>query len=128
MSYRWFPGNSAWKGNAVKQAIMICTLGVLILAVSSKTWASLTITHADVADLSDAQPGGYFLSPSTDPYISHLPKVRAYIDPGTGSFIIQLILGFLFGGLFAIKLFWGSIKGFFKKRLFTKRDTRKDED
>lgn len=60
-------------------------------------------------------------------YISHQPKVCAYLDPGTGSFIIQLILGVLFGSLLAIKLFWISIKGFFKKLFSIKRNTRKDE-
>lgn len=107
---------------------MICTLGVLILAVSNSTWASVTITHTDVANFRIAQIDGNCLAQSTDTYISHLYKVCAYIDPGTGSFIIQLFLGFLFGGLFAIKLFWSSIKNFFRKLFFTKRDTGTDED
>ncbi|MFC1793241.1 hypothetical protein ACFL3Q_06600 [Planctomycetota bacterium] len=112
----------------MKQAIMICTLVVLILTFSNKAWASVTITHAEVADFRIAQPDGYCLLSSTDAYISHIPKMCAYIDPGTGSFIIQLFLGFLFGGLFAIKLFWSSIKSFFCKLLFTKRNIGKDED
>lgn len=39
----------------------------------------------------------------------------AYIDPGTGSYIFQIIAAALFGGLFALKQFWGKIIGFFKK-------------
>lgn len=46
-------------------------------------------------------------------------NVCAYIDPGTGSFIIQVIVGVLFGGLFVLKLFWNNVKAFFKK-LFSK--------
>jgi len=44
----------------------------------------------------------------------------AYLDPGTGSFILQLIIGILLGGLFAVKLFWNKIKNFFKN-LFSGR-------
>jgi len=32
-----------------------------------------------------------------------------YIDPGTGSLIIQVLLGFLVGGLVALKIFWASV-------------------
>ncbi len=42
-------------------------------------------------------------------------KVFAYIDPGTGSYIIQLVVAGIFGGLFAIKIFWKKIKVFVKK-------------
>ena len=34
----------------------------------------------------------------------------AYIDPGTGSFVIQGIIGAVIGGAFAIKLYWNKIK------------------
>lgn len=29
-----------------------------------------------------------------------------YIDPGTGSIIIQVLIGFVVGGLVALKIFW----------------------
>ncbi len=38
----------------------------------------------------------------------------AYIDPGTGSFIIQIVIAGLVGSSFAIKIFWSRIKTFFK--------------
>jgi hypothetical protein len=38
----------------------------------------------------------------------------AYIDPGTGSLIIQMAIGFLVGGLVGVKLFWNRITGFFR--------------
>ena len=37
-------------------------------------------------------------------------EVYAYIDPGSGSYLTQVILGFVFGGLFMIKLYWNKIK------------------
>jgi uncharacterized membrane protein YfcA len=39
----------------------------------------------------------------------------AYIDPGTGSYLLQLLICALLGALFAIKVFWRKIKKFFKK-------------
>jgi hypothetical protein len=40
----------------------------------------------------------------------------AYIDPGTGSLIIQMAIGFLVGGLVGTKVFWNRIRGFFRKQ------------
>lgn len=48
------------------------------------------------------------------PIIS-LPRFRAYLDPGSGSYIFQILLAGLVGSLFAIKLYWGKIVSFFKK-------------
>jgi len=36
----------------------------------------------------------------------------AYLDPGTGSYIFQLLIAGLLGGLLAVKIFWSSIKKF----------------
>jgi len=38
----------------------------------------------------------------------------AYIDPGTGSILLQVFMGLMFGGLFFISLTWRKITGFFK--------------
>jgi hypothetical protein len=35
---------------------------------------------------------------------------HAYIDPGTGSLILQAVLGGVAGAGFLIKLYWGKIK------------------
>lgn len=51
------------------------------------------------------------------PSIAH-----AYLDAGTGSYILQLILAAFFGGLFAIKLFWNKIKNLFKNLFKSKKD------
>ncbi|MFH1235919.1 MAG: hypothetical protein V1685_03195 [Parcubacteria group bacterium] len=46
---------------------------------------------------------------------------HAYIDAGTGSYIIQVIIATVLGGLFAIKIFWKKII-LFAKKLFSKGD------
>ncbi len=48
--------------------------------------------------------------------------VYAYVDPGAGSYFIQLIMGLFLGGLLSVKLFWKNIKGFFAKLLKAKTD------
>ncbi|MFH1112757.1 MAG: hypothetical protein V1792_02435 [Pseudomonadota bacterium] len=40
----------------------------------------------------------------------------AYIDPGAGSYMIQLLAAGAISALFAVKVFWGRIKDFFKGR------------
>jgi hydrogenase-4 membrane subunit HyfE len=46
----------------------------------------------------------------------------AYIDPGTGSFMLQLALAALFGALFFVKGLWAKVKARIK-RLFTRSDS-----
>ncbi len=38
---------------------------------------------------------------------------QAYLDPGTGSYITQLAIGFLIGGGYLIKTYWQKIWTFF---------------
>ncbi len=35
-----------------------------------------------------------------------LKSANAYIDPGTGSFVIQLLIAGFLGALYALKVFW----------------------
>ncbi|MBA7680534.1 hypothetical protein ES703_88851 [subsurface metagenome] len=42
--------------------------------------------------------------------------VYCYIDPGTGSFIIQIIIAGVVGSLIVIKIFFKRVKDFFRKR------------
>jgi len=44
-----------------------------------------------------------------------------YLDPGSGSFLIQLLIAALLGGAFVIRSYWEKIIEFFR-RLF-KKDT-----
>ncbi len=39
--------------------------------------------------------------------------VYAYLDPGTGSYIIQIILAALVGVAFTVKIYWTKVKTFF---------------
>jgi len=39
----------------------------------------------------------------------------AYLDPGSGSFILQIILGAVLGGLFTVKIYWQKLKTFIFK-------------
>lgn len=55
-------------------------------------------------------------------------KVCAYLDPGTGSFIIQILVAGLFGMLLVLKLFWNSIKIFFSNLFTRNKDRGKDEN
>ncbi len=41
----------------------------------------------------------------------------AYLDPGTGSIILQALIGILFGSLFCVKLFWVRIQSVSAKLL-----------
>ena len=54
-------------------------------------------------------------------------KGYAYLDPGTGSFFLQLAIAALLGVLYAVKLFWKNIKTFFKNIFFKERKNEKIE-
>ncbi|UCF35353.1 MAG: hypothetical protein JSU96_10895 [Acidobacteriota bacterium] len=43
------------------------------------------------------------------------PSAYAYVDPGTGSFMLQIIVAGIAAASFSLKLFWGRIKSFFSK-------------
>ena len=45
----------------------------------------------------------------------------AYLDLGTGSLIVQILIGTFVGGIFAVKIFWGKIKTTFMKLFFRGR-------
>jgi hypothetical protein len=45
----------------------------------------------------------------------------AYLDPGTGSYIYQVMIAAFIGGLFTIKTFWQKIKMFFDNLLSKKQ-------
>ena len=41
---------------------------------------------------------------------------HAYIDPGTGSIILQSLIGGLVAAVFVARLYWEKIKSFFRKQ------------
>lgn len=46
-------------------------------------------------------------------------SVHGYIDPGTGSLVLQVLIASFVGALFLIKIYWGKLKAFFNN-LFSK--------
>lgn len=61
------------------------------------------------------------------PALLYLPVhhvIDAYIDPGTGSLVLQAVIGVLVGAVVAIGLFWNRIK-LFVRNLFSR--SRKSE-
>ncbi|HLF37992.1 MAG TPA: hypothetical protein VI520_08670 [Anaerolineales bacterium] len=40
-----------------------------------------------------------------------------YLDPGSGSYLLQLLIAGILGALFALRLYWRQVKGFFLKLL-----------
>jgi hypothetical protein len=52
--------------------------------------------------------------------------ILLYLDPGSGSFLIQLLIAGLAGAGIAIAISWGRIKRLFKKN--KQIDVDKDED
>ncbi|MCX6071284.1 MAG: hypothetical protein NTU91_10570 [Chloroflexi bacterium] len=40
----------------------------------------------------------------------------AYLDPGSGSFILQLLVAGILGGLVAIRMYWSKIKARFTRK------------
>jgi hypothetical protein len=53
-------------------------------------------------------------------FLAFPASVFAYIDPGTGSYLLQILLAGLFGGLLFLRIFWKKVKAFFT-RLFAKK-------
>ena len=51
-----------------------------------------------------------------------LAKTAAgYIDPGTGSYVLQIAIAFLVGLAFSVKVFWKKISAFVRKTFSGKK-------
>ncbi len=50
----------------------------------------------------------------------------AYLDPGSGSFILQLLIASLVGAAFILKTYWRRINGFLRS-LFNKGQDEEEE-
>ena len=60
-------------------------------------------------------------------FFFNLPEAsHAYLDPGTGSIILQAVIGVAVGGLFAVGIFWNRVKTLFRN-LFSRGEKEKDE-
>ncbi len=57
-----------------------------------------------------------------------LPVAYAYLDPGTGSYLFQIIVAALLGMPFAVKIFWRKVVAIFKrKNTITDHDQGQDQ-
>lgn len=55
-------------------------------------------------------------------------EAHAYLDPATGSYALQILAAAFFGALFALKMFWGSVKAFFGSRFRRSSDVEPNDD
>ena len=62
-----------------------------------------------------------------DVYYNSL-TVPAYIDPGTGSLMIQVLIGVVAGSAVAAKIYWTRVKGFFRSLFSTRSNRIEDND
>ena len=51
----------------------------------------------------------------------------AYLDPGSGSFLIQLLIAALLGAGIALRAYWGKIKGIFGIKSEVDEDAEDEE-
>jgi hypothetical protein len=42
--------------------------------------------------------------------------VFAYLDPGTGSYVLQVLLAGLLGGAYAVRHFWTGVRAFLRRQ------------
>jgi len=58
-------------------------------------------------------------------YLLSSAPALAYLDPGTGTIIVQALIGMVAGGLVAIRVYWHRIKSFLN-RSASKPETDQD--
>ena len=51
-----------------------------------------------------------------------------YIDPGTGSFMLQILVGIIIGAIVTLKVYWAKTKIFLSGLFSSKKKTGKDGD
>ena len=56
-----------------------------------------------------------------------LARPVQYLDPGSGSYLLQLLIAGALGALFALRLYWKRVKGFFSRLLGRNSDAERDE-
>jgi|NGEPerStandDraft_6_1074524.scaffolds.fasta_scaffold68895_2 hypothetical protein len=87
----------------------------------------VTITESVPRITGRSLPG---LSTLAGPQWDHIgvKMILLYLDPGSGSFLIQLLIAALAGAGLAIAISWGRIKRFFSKNKHVDVDKDVDED
>lgn len=54
-------------------------------------------------------------------------NAHAYLDPGTGALVLQLLAATVLGGLFFLKTFWHKVKSFLTALFGAKRDATTED-
>lgn len=61
-------------------------------------------------------------------FLDGLLKPAAYLDPGSGSYLLQLFIAGALGALFAIRHYWSRIKDFFSGLFGRSEDDGEDTE
>lgn len=64
----------------------------------------------------------------TNGLLSVLGDKLAYLDPGSGSFLVQLLIAALLGVGIALRASWGKIKGWFGTKSEADEDAEAEDD
>ena len=63
--------------------------------------------------------------------ISSIPVILArpanYLDPGSGSYLLQLLIASALGAAFAVRLYWTRIKAFFTRRFGSSQEENEED-
>jgi len=55
-------------------------------------------------------------------------SAHAYLDPGTGSYMFQMLIAGLIGASFAVKVYWKKIVSFFSNSSSEEKESRPDNE
>ena len=61
-------------------------------------------------------------------FLFSITKAHAYLDPGTGSIILQAILGFIAAAAATMSIYWEKFKSFINKILKKTKDNTKTKE
>ena len=64
----------------------------------------------------------------TNALFSGLGDKLAYLDPGSGSFLLQLLIAALLGAAVALRASWSKVKGWFGIKSEVDEDAEDEED
>ncbi len=60
-------------------------------------------------------------------FLSLARQAHAYLDPGTGSYVVQILIATLAGGAYLVVSSWSKVKGFLSS-IISKLSGRKKQD
>lgn len=63
------------------------------------------------------RPGAALAAAAVGLVLAGAREAWAYVDPGTGSYVLQTLVAGALGAAFAVKTFWGSIKAWLSRSL-----------